>query len=192
MGLFSSSADKQTKTFLKGMQAYRNSNYPRCRELWQPLANSGHVRAQAGLAHLYANGLGLDKDPALAFSWTLKAAEQGLAQSQNNLGWYYEHGLGVERDLDAALHWYRQAAEQGDSVAQTNLGFFHAHTADGDGQTAGHSNGEHEQALLWFRRAAGLGNHQAQKALADAYEFGHLGLSRNRDKADYWHQRAQR
>lgn len=181
MGLFSPSPSKQTKAFLKGMKAYRNGKYPRCRKLWQTLADSGVARAQAGLAHLYANGLGMNKDPAQAFHWTWKAAEQGLAQAQNNLGWYYEHGLGIERDLDAALHWYHQAAEQGDSVAQTNLGAIHAR-----------NDGEHEQALYWFRRAAELGNHQARQALADAYEFGRLGLSRDQHQADYWHQQAQR
>lgn len=181
MGLFSPSADKQTKAFLKGMQAYRSQKYQRCRTLWQPLADDGMARAQSGLAHLYANGMGVEQDPAQAFSWTLRAAEQGLAQAQNNLGWYYEHGLGIERDLDAALHWYRQAAEQEDSVAQTNLGAIHARTKN-----------EHEQALHWYRRAAAQGNHQAQKALADAYEFGHLGLQRDQQQANYWHQRAER
>ena len=189
MGLFSSSASKQTKAFLKGMQAYRSGKYPRCRAIWQTLAEHGLARAQAGLAHLYANGLGIDKDPAQAFAWTLKAVEQGLAQSQNNLGWYYERGLGVQSNLNTAMHWYRQAAKQGDSVAQTNLGFIHARA--GDTLEDQQASSEYKQALFWFRRAAGHGNHQARQALADAYESGRLGLTRNLRQADYWHQQAQ-
>jgi len=182
--LFWSSTKTPESEFSKGMTCYRKGRFSPCRRRWQKLAERGEARAQSGLAHLYANGLGVDKDLGLAFEWTLKAAEQGLMQAQNNLGWYYEHGIGVACDFSQALTWYEQAAEQGDGVAQTNLAYIHARGRGVDADA--------ESAIFWYQRAAEHGNRQACEALADAYENGTLGLQRDPVKAGYWHNKAYR
>ncbi len=73
-----------------------------------PLANAGDANAQ------WMVGQGLlsppDADPAAAFSWLRRAAEQGHPLAQRDLGLLYEAGWGVTQDLQEAYFWYSLAA----------------------------------------------------------------------------------
>jgi len=70
---------------------------------------------------MYAGGVGVPRDDALAAEWFHRAADAGLAQAQYNLGVLYEHGQGVRLDGRAALVWYSRAAEQGYEPARERL-----------------------------------------------------------------------
>ena len=61
------------------------------------------------------------QDNEKAYSWYLRAAEQGYSGAQTNLGTLYYYGRGVERNRGKAIEWYRAAADQGDLVARDNL-----------------------------------------------------------------------
>jgi hypothetical protein len=69
----------------------------------------------------YEEGLGVAKDPAAAFEWFRRAAEQGLAPAQFDVGLAYEFGRGVKRDEAVAAEWYRKAALHGFGLAENNL-----------------------------------------------------------------------
>ncbi len=117
-------------------------------------AKAGDARAQHRLASLYASGLyGLDKDPARAAEWMLKAAEQGLASAQHAMAGRYRGGLGVPRDIDKAIKWYGKAADQGYTPSMYSLGLMYesGHVVPGDT----------EKALYWFRLAAKNGSTNA-------------------------------
>ena len=63
------------------------------------------------------------KDPAKAFHWYEKAAENGYGYAQRRLAQVYDEGYhnglaGVERDRKKALYWYQKAAEQNVDGAQ--------------------------------------------------------------------------
>jgi len=72
------------------------------------LAEAGDANAQ------WMVGQGLlsppDGDPAAAFMWFLRAAEQGHPLAQRDLGLLYEAGWGVRQDLQEAYFWYSLAA----------------------------------------------------------------------------------
>ena len=70
----------------------------------------------------------------------------------------YEEGCGVMPDTAEARKWYLRAADQGDDDAEYNLGALHEReNAGGQGQ---------EQALSWYRKAAGHGCRTAEERLA--------------------------
>lgn len=86
------------------------------------LAKQGDVAAQALLAVVHFNGLGVERDYGEALRWARLAAEQGNARGQSLLGAAYYGGKGVARDPAEAARWARLAAEQGDGDGQTVLG----------------------------------------------------------------------
>ncbi len=72
------------------------------------LAEAGDANAQ------WVVGQGLlsppDGDPAAAFTWFRRAAEQGHSLAQRDIGLLYEAGWGVKQDLQEAYFWYSLAA----------------------------------------------------------------------------------
>lgn len=74
----------------------------------QSLAEAGDANAQ------WMMGQGLlsppDADPAAAFQWLLRAADQGHGLAQRDVGLLYEAGWGVEQSLQEAYFWYSLAA----------------------------------------------------------------------------------
>ena len=123
--------------------------------LWlQRAAMSGFVPSQHTLAKLYANGLGVEKDAALALKYFLKAGNAGFVKAQYNLGKIYRDGIGVEADAVVSMDWFRQAAEQGYAKAQEKLALRFADTS-----TTKHDAAE---ALKWAILA-----HQRGRASAE-------------------------
>ena len=57
-----------------------------------------------------------------AFSWFLKAANQGLAAAQSQVGSCYNDGRGVEKNPYTAVMWFEKAAQQNYAMAQHYLG----------------------------------------------------------------------
>jgi|GEM_PF-2769696 len=98
---------------------------------YEKAAKQGNVTAQNNLGTLYANGVGVPKNPRKAAYWYKKAADQGNATAQNNLGIQYQEGQGVARNARVAADWFSKAANQGNAQAQYNLSVLYAH---GDGR----------------------------------------------------------
>jgi TPR repeat protein len=79
------------------------------------------------LAYLYAEGIGVDRDPARAAEWLGHAAARGDSVAQFNYGWALEVGDGIAPDKVRALMWYglaaaagmAEAAERGRALAAT-------------------------------------------------------------------------
>jgi TPR repeat protein len=109
-----------------GLAAYRDKDYAKAVEVWQPLAAKGNAMAQYRLGTLYAEGKGVAQSDAIAAEWFLKAAEQGNADAQYNLAASYVEGIGVKKDEEEAAKWFRRAADQRLGFAQLNLGMLYA------------------------------------------------------------------
>jgi len=109
-----------------GMAAYHAKDYARAAELWAPLAEKGDATAQYYLGTLYAEGHGVAKNDATAFTWFQRAANQGNAAAQYNVGASYAEGTGVAQSYPDAAKWFRRAADQGMVFAQVNLGLLYA------------------------------------------------------------------
>jgi TPR repeat protein len=108
-----------------GDRAFHRKDYAEAMQAWRPLAENGDARAQAAIASLYLNGLGVPPDAALAMQWCSKAAEQGNARAQYLLGSMYRDGRGVGKDLPRAVALLRKAADQDFPWAQYNLGLMY-------------------------------------------------------------------
>jgi TPR repeat protein len=78
-------------------------------------ARQGNVKAMHNLAVIYAKGLGVSPDMAVAASWFQRAAALGYRDSQFDLAVLYERGLGVPQNAVLALKWYLIAAASGDA-----------------------------------------------------------------------------
>jgi TPR repeat protein len=63
--------------------------------VYQRSAESGDVRGQFILGHVYGTGAGVTKDLEQAFFWFHKAALQGHALAQLAIGIAYSAGLGL-------------------------------------------------------------------------------------------------
>lgn len=60
-----------------------------------------------------ATGKAVRRDPAMAFSNTLKAAEQGFVPAQNAVALMYANGKGTPQSYPEAAKWWVKAAEAG-------------------------------------------------------------------------------
>lgn len=109
-----------------GIAAYREKEYNKAAELWQPLAEKGEAAAQYYLGTLFAEGKGVERNDATAFKWFERAANQGNADAQYNVGASYAEGTGVAKSYADAAKWFRRAADQGIVFAQVNLGLLYA------------------------------------------------------------------
>ncbi|MDX1484817.1 MAG: tetratricopeptide repeat protein [Alphaproteobacteria bacterium] len=140
-----------------GIKAFNRGDYKGAVAQWRPLAEKGDRRAQHRLGLMYAQGLGVPRDPAEAAAWFFKAARQGHVASAYNLGFRYLKGEGVAKDLGTAALWFRRAAGAGHVGAQHTLGLL---LVNGDGVER-----DYVQAYLWLSLSAKQKNRVAARDL---------------------------
>jgi TPR repeat protein len=109
-----------------GDAAYREKDYAKAIELWQPIAERGDTTAQYFIGILYAEGKGVQQSDVTAFAWFQRAANNGNAAAQYNVGASYAAGTGVPKSDADAAKWFLRAANQGMPYAQLNLGLLYA------------------------------------------------------------------
>lgn len=201
----------------EGQAAYQAQDYQKALQILKPLAEQGNSQAQAMLGLMYDNGHGVDKDPAVAFKWYLKAAGQGIPVVQHDVGVKYFQGTGVAQNYQEAAKWWEQAANAGLTDSQFNLGLMYYRglgmnidypKASGlfrQAADAGHGQAQYSlavmyafgqgmdkdytEALTWFRKSAAQGVPQAEFNLGMFYENGY-GLDKDLDIARQWYKRA--
>ena len=88
-------------------EAAERGDYATALAIWEPLAQAGVARAQNNIGACFAEGLGVERDPALAVRWLTLAAEAGDPVGQRNLAALYFKGEGVEQDYARAAELYR-------------------------------------------------------------------------------------
>ena len=120
------------------------------------------------LALMYDNGQGVAQDKNLAAQWYRKAADAGDADGMGNLSLCYLWGEGVSQDMNSAEYWMNQAAEHGN---------YHA--------TLIYANYIFSRNKFDSRLAK---MYEAAYRLKIMYARGY-GVYRNKDTANYWHQR---
>jgi TPR repeat protein len=87
----------------------------------RPLADAGNAEAQCRLGILYAEGVGVRPNDALAASWLRRAADQGHGEAQYHLGRMYLAGRGVPDDRRGAIARLTKAAAAGYAPASQLL-----------------------------------------------------------------------
>ena len=129
-------------------------------QCFRKAAAQGHAGAQLTFGHLCEDGRGVPKDFAEAMRWYRKAAEQKEPHANCSIAALYHFGKGMPQDLDEAVKLYRPEAEGNCVYSQINLGQIYETRNDMD------------EALNWYRLAAGEGATPAQAKLGDLLSDG--------------------
>ena len=132
--------------FNSGAKAFNRGDYATAIREWQPLAEQGHLQAQANLGAMYINGTGVPQDCNQAVKWYSLSAEQGDPMALFALALMYDKGKCVSQDLNRAAALYKLAAERGNANAQGNLGSMYA---QGDGVPQ-----DYVAAYIWLSLAS--------------------------------------
>ena len=177
VSLFYSLNDVWSVDFGKGLEAYKNQNFPSALREWKPLAKKGVAQAQSNLGVMYSQGTGVPKDYKMALRWWKKAANQGHIQAYFNLGVMFHKGNGVEFDIERAIKWYTLAAKQGMAKAQFNLAFIYDKGSDTFRDT--------KEAFKWYKLAAKNKDARSMTNLGVLYALGR-GVPENYIQAYKW------
>ena len=164
-----------------GAAAYARGDYEAAFVQWRALARQGDVRAQYGLARMYADGIGMAEDDEAAVYWLRAAARQGSVEAQSELALMFSLGRGVRQDHALAAYWYGRLAEEGHATAQFLLAGMYE---DGTGVERDVS-----LAFFWYRQAAEQGHVGAQVKLGEMFLQGH-GVGTDLAEAWVWFDRA--
>ncbi|MDX2289899.1 MAG: tetratricopeptide repeat protein [Hyphomicrobiaceae bacterium] len=90
--------------------------------LAQDAANAGDPPAHTLVGRIYAEGLGVKKDEALAAKWYTRGAELGDVNAMFAIGLLLAEGRGVDKNAESAAAMFEQAALTGHPQANYNLG----------------------------------------------------------------------
>lgn len=126
------------------------------------------------VAYMYNHGLGIQKNPEIAFEMYKKAANAGLPVAQFNVGLFFEKGKVVSLNQTEAIKWFRKAAEQNYPPAQAKMGYL---TVMGRGVKKDYS-----RALKWYQQAAEHGEIGAYSHIGLFYDKG-LGIKKDPNRA---------
>jgi TPR repeat protein len=102
-------------------EAFDQGKYLTALDLAQKAAQNNDPQAHTLIARIYAEGLGVPKDMALAARWYAKGAELGDTEAQFGLGILYAQGQGVEKNYVAAAQLFEKVAATGHALANYNL-----------------------------------------------------------------------
>lgn len=160
-----SSRYRQARLFLFGGDAYPQ-DFAQAFDLFMEEAHAGNALAMHDLGRMYADGLGLECDEALAQEWYEKALNAFLALEaakpnryvEYRIGWMLLHGIGTVKNETAARRWFEKSAAVNNPNAQYQLAkIILADSASGPEQV--------NAALEWLTKAAEAGQNYAQYAL---------------------------
>ncbi|KAF7727770.1 hypothetical protein EC973_007001 [Apophysomyces ossiformis] len=131
-------------------------------------AQTGEVNGEFQVALMLSNGQGVARDRQAAFDWYQKAADKGHRTALYSLGLYYVKGIGgIQKDLAKARSYFEKSARLGFPSAMSSLAALYR------------LDQQNEQAIQWYRKAAGLGDVVAQRELGMLYDEGLLGVSQD-------------
>ncbi len=144
----------------------------------------GHERAHELLARCCFFGRGQAEDRGAALALWRKAGEAGSAVAMYCAGMCLHAGITADGQPDhaEAARWLRAAARKHLPGAMFLLGQCHVF---GLGVVQ-----DWQAGLGWYRRAAELGNREAEFELAEWHAFGRGGLPQDMPEAILWYRRA--
>ena len=172
---------KEARTFLYGSDDIE-PDFEQALFLFLAEAETGNALAMHDLGRMYADGLGVEIDKELSFSWYRKAldvffaieAEKENKYVEYRIGKMYAAGLGTEQDYEEAAEWFETAAAQNHKFAQYSLaGLYYR----GQGVEQ-----DYETAFDLYRRSARQRVPYADYELAKMYRDG-IGTQKNAEAA---------
>ncbi len=180
-------------------------------------AEKNDAAAQTLIAIIYANGLGVAQNMALAASWYDIASKNGDLSATFELALLYQSGTGLPKNRQLAAQMFQKAADQGHREAMYNLALLHvegiyaepsiilAFELMGKAADAGLSEAQYDYGIMLLQGAGSapnprLGAHYvglaAEAGLIDAQvEYATLlylgkAIEQNREQAFLWYETA--
>ena len=163
-------------------------------------AEAGDAVAQNELGIRYRLGADVEKDPAKAIPWFLKAAQQGNAKAYFNLGAAYYNGDGVAVNDEESCVWFMLAADAGDTSGREAVervrrdekpdGIVQCEALTASAYLRGGPiKPDLGQALHWYTQAANDGSGLACERLAYVYSQG-IGVQQDKEQSLKWLKRS--
>jgi hypothetical protein len=162
-------------------------NYDLARRFYIIGATSGDVNCYNQLGVMYAKGLGVKRDFSFALEYYSIAAEGGDSLSMANIGWLYLNGDGVSQDYKEAFMWFNRAFEKGFKLETESAGPLN--TLGWLYQNGWGTERNHEKAVELYKKAADLGNSDAQANLGAMLENG-WGIKKDLSMAIFWYRKS--
>lgn len=134
---------------------------------YRKAADQNDAYGQIHLGRAYQYGSGVEKNIETAIMWYKKAAEQGDTSAQRCLGEIY-YNRSYERediskrkeDIGEAIKWFQKVADEGWAIGY--VGLAECYSTDVVYNS--------EERLKWYRKAAKVGNKQAEYQMGIFYE----------------------
>lgn len=102
-------------------EGHEEHDYTKAVEWYRKSAAADCTEAQVGLAMLYLDGRGVEKNKFEMAKLFDRAAELGNADAQFYVASLYKEGIVHEKNKGKAIEWYRKAANQGHVSARNEL-----------------------------------------------------------------------
>jgi uncharacterized protein len=102
-------------------EAFDQGKYLTALDLAQKAAEKGDPQAHTLVGRIYAEGVGVPQNLALAARWYARAAELGDVEGAFAYGVMLAKGQGVQKDLEAAARMFEAAAARRHPLANYNL-----------------------------------------------------------------------
>lgn len=180
---------------------------------YQLSAEQNYAVAQYFVGNCYRLGKGgLSKDEVEAVKWFQKSADQNYSVAIHNLGLAYRDGRGgLQEDTHKAFELFKQSGDMGYNVAVNEVAECYRYSiglpedkplqADSEDNFSGSSPSKkvfisqqqqkerEKMAFQWYKKAAELGNAQAQDSLGDCYWNG-IGVAEDTKEAEKWYEKS--
>lgn len=145
---------------------------------WYGLAQATYVPAAVAIGFIYDT---VDDDYDHALAGYQRAATAGDSVGQFNAGLIYENGKGCPVDIKKATDLYLLAAAQGHVQAMVQLAGIYFNVLDNQ-----------DEALSWYKKAAGLGDRDALYQLGLFSETGVAKTLNYAEAQQYYQQSAEK
>ena len=188
--LIPANANSYTSTYNRMMNSFVNAklneyssteNFEESFKWLQKAAENGSPEIQKTIGDCYYYGRGVTPSFPDAVEWYSKSADQGNVEAMYQLGYALENRSTIDKSLVSRAHdAYRRAAEEGYPPAIYKMG------------EIAYKENNLEEAVLWYRMSADLGNAEAQFKMGGFYENGlkKCGIDKNQDEAMSWYLKA--
>lgn len=152
-------------------------------------AQKGNILAVYDLGRIYASGIGVDKNLAVAHEYYVKALA-GFNEVESQKSWKYTEyrigkmvasGLGTEQDYQKAAEWFELSAAKKYKYAQYSLGALY-HRGQGVGQ-------DMDKAFELYLKSAKQGFPYADFEVAKMYRDG-IGTDKDESKSEQHFKKA--
>lgn len=161
--------------------AFDQGQYLTALRLATEAAKKNDPQAHTLIARIYAEGLGVPRNDAVAAQWYARGSELGDMEATFALGLMLAQGRGVAKNADAAAQLFETAARKGHALANYNLGLLFL---SGSGKPE-----NPYRAAQHIAYAAEKGIAPAQYDLAGLFQKG-VGVQPDAYEAARWMRRA--